>query len=85
MTTMQIMKQVRDLLKETIKEGGLDDKLNVLMDNSSKPHHTFDNKREGRTNIRVEPETLERLKSFKLYNTESHSDTILRLLNELDD
>lgn len=85
MTTMQIMKQVRDLLKDTIKEGGLDDKLNLLMDKSSKPLHTFNNKRDDRTNIRVEPETLERLKSFKLYNTESHSDTILRLLNELDD
>ena len=85
MTTIQITKEVRELLKDSSNRGAIDDKLNTLMDKSSKPAHTFDNKRENRTNIQVRPETLDRLKEFKLYNTESHSDTIMRLLNELSD
>ena len=85
MTTIRIMKQVRELLKNSDDKGALDDKLNTLMDKSNKPAYTFENRREDSTNMDIKPETLERLKGFKLYNTESHSDTIMRLLNELDD
>ena len=85
MTTIRIMRQVKDLLKKSSKDGSFDDKLNALLDKSDEPASTFINRREDSTNMDVKPETLERLKSFKLYNTESHSDTILRLLNELDD
>ena len=85
MTTIRIMKQVKELLKNSDDKGALDDKLNVLLNKSVKPSHTFESKREDSTNMEIKPETLDRLKEFKLYNTESHSDTIMRLLNELDD
>ena len=82
MTSIQIDKVIRNLLKDSIKEGAIDDKLNILMDNSEKPSEQYRFTRDSSTKIRVNPETLERLKQHKLYNTESHSGVILRLLND---
>ena len=42
----------------------------------------YSNRETTKTNIRINEPTLERLKEFKMYDTESHSDTLLRLLNK---
>ena len=85
MKAIQISVNVRDRLKDSDKNGTLDDRLNLLMDKSEKPLVKYQNKKQGRTNLRIKDETLERLKEYKLYATESHSDTILRLLNSVDE
>lgn len=85
MKAIQISVSVRDRLKDSDKNGTLDDRLNLLMDKSEKPSVIYKSKKQGRTNLRIKDETLERLKEYKLYKTESHSDTILRLLDGLSD
>ena len=79
MKTVKITKHTRSMINDYSKEGEtVKDALNRLMDESLPPT------KEDRTptNINMDEDTLERLKKYKAYETESHSDTILRLLEK---
>ena len=87
MTTIQGTKETREKIRQYSNNESVDKALNRLLDESSISDEMHDRKRKrkSKTNISVSSETFERLKMYKKYPDESHSDTICRLLRELDD
>jgi predicted CopG family antitoxin len=87
MTTIQVTNETRDRIREYSGKDSVDKALNRLFDESKIPvfDESIKSKRKSKTNVSISDETFERLKQYKLYARESHSDTILRLLNELSD
>ena len=81
MTTIQVTKETREMIREYDENNeSVDAILNRLFDESEIPSVTYDDRRSSKTNIHMSDATFERLKQFKLYATESHSDTLMRLL-----
>lgn len=82
MTTVEVSRLVHKKIKEFSDGESVDATLNRLMDLSEHPVKYTDEDLE-KTNIWMNKATLERLKEYKLYDRESHSNTILRLLQDL--
>ena len=82
MKTIAVMKHTKDILENFANEDeNMDKTILRLLEQSNIPIQQDRTK----TNINVDDSTLIQLKKYKAYPTESHSDTILRLLNELED
>ena len=78
MKTVAVTKYTRDLLEEYAYENEtMDETLLRLLESSEIPVQQ-DRKK---TNINMDDTTFSKLMKFKSYPTESHSDTILNLLN----
>ena len=77
MKTIAVVKHTRNCLEEYAFENEtMDETLNRLLDCSEIPEQ----QNRTRTNINIDESTFDKLLKFKAYPTESHSDTILRLL-----
>lgn len=87
MTTIQVTKETREKIREYSDNESVDKALNRLLDESSISDEEYHRKsrRKSKTNISLSESTFERLKKYKLSDDESHSDTICRLLRELDE
>lgn len=81
MKTIEVTKHTRNML-ETYREDGesLGDCVSRLL-KSTEPLPKIDR---TKTNIDIDEATLDILKGYKSYPTESHSDTIMRLLQSLE-
>lgn len=80
MKTVQVSKTVRNMIEDYKEDGeSIDKAINRLID-SSDPLE-FEDK--GKTNVRVNEATLKRLKRYKSYPLQSHSDTIKGLLDSV--
>ena len=82
MVTIEVSRSVRAKIKEFAEDESVDATLNRLMDLSEPPVKYTDDDLE-KTNITVDESTLKRLRKYKIYDRESHSNTILRLLQDL--
>lgn len=80
MTTIQVTNETRELIRKFGENESVDVTLNKLFDASEKPSAKYSDRKSDKTNVRISESTFERLKEYKIYDTESHSDTILRLL-----
>lgn len=87
MTTIQVTKETREKIRAYSNDESVDKALNRLLDESSISDEDYKRKsrRKSKTNIAISSDTFDRLKRFKLSDEESHSDTICRLIDELDD
>ena len=84
MKTIKITKDVREMIRLFSEEDEtVDDTLNRLFD-LFEPSDQIYGKDCGITNVSIDEATLDRLKSYKMTIKESHSDTILRLLLQLE-
>lgn len=83
MTTVNVTKYVRNLIGEYQDGESVDEALNRLMDSIEQPvqSEVMDL---GKTNIVLSQNTFNRLLKYKLSPNESHSDTILRLLKDVE-
>ena len=80
MKTVKVTNHTRNMIKEySLENETVNNALNRLMD-ESQPLTKEDR---TKTNINLDDNTLERLKMYKAYDTESHSDTIMRLLEKI--
>ena len=83
MSTIKISVDVKDSLKEFGEGASIDKALVKLLDASDKPHKEDMKVNSKQINVFISEDTLGRLKEYKLCNSETHTETILRLLNEL--
>ena len=80
MKTVKITKHTRSMISEYSLDGeSVEDTINRLMDES----HPLPKEDRSYTNINMSDDALERLKRYKSYDTESHSDTLMRLLEKI--
>ena len=82
MTTIQVTLETREMIREYAENESVDATLNRLFDESDKPSVKYSNRQDSKTNVNMSPSTFERLKEYKMYDTESHSDTLMRLLSQ---
>ena len=82
MKTIQVNKYTREKIREFARDESVNDTLNRLMDLSESLLQA-DERDYTKTNISIDESTLDRLKTYKLKPTESHSDTILRMLENI--
>lgn len=84
MSTIKVSVNVKDSLKEFGEGASIEKSLTKLLDASKKPHRNDIELNDKQINVSISEDTLGRLKEYKLCNSETHTETILRLLNELD-
>lgn len=80
MKTIKIKKEVRENLKRVTGQK-IGNALRIIIDNAEKPTK----KNSETVNIHVKDDVLDELSEYKIYSTESYSDTIARLLKEYSD
>lgn len=78
MTTIQIQKHNKELLKE-YGDGSFDNRINQLMQDI-KEYVPLDVMDTPTTSMRVDEDTIELLKSFRITPKESYENIIVRLL-----
>lgn len=79
MTTIQVSKTVRNMLDEYKQDG---ESLNATVCRLLKSTEPLQKEDKSMTNIMISEETLNLLKTYKAYDTQSHSDTLLELLKK---
>ena len=82
MKTIGVNKGTRDLIEDVAYDGeSVDETLNRLMDIMDKEVMYLD---PARTNINMSDETYERLKSFRMYPSETNMSLIYRLITHYE-
>ena len=83
MKTIKITRRVREMIDDFSEDETVNDSINRLLDLFEPSVQVYESGKES-TNIALDEATLERLKQYKLTTSENHSDTILRLLMQLE-
>ena len=83
MKTIKINEETKKKLRAFGKDKSIPCTIKLLLKNAEPVDEIIDNKKKM-VNIRIHDEDFDKLKSCKKFSTESHSDVILRLLDEID-